>query len=519
MGCVSNFLLSCLPRLFILPPTTAQEKNMNTAIASLMKRMVFCMAIMLALFTSSQALGKTPNIIFIMADDLGYTDVASFGSKYYETPNIDKLAEQGLKLLNHHHCQNCTPTRAALMSGQYGARTGVYTVGGTERFDWSSRPLRPVDNVTHLSLDLDIFPQQIKEAGYATGMFGKWHIGENGDYHPGKRGFDEAIVSAGKHFDFATNPKTDYPEGEYLADFLTDKAVDFITRHKDKPFFLYLPHFGVHSPFQAKRDLISKFKTKPGVDGHNDPTYAAMIYSVDESVGRVMKTLDDLKLADNTVLIFTSDNGGVGGYVREGIKKDGDVTDNAPLRSGKGSLYEGGTREAFVIRWPGITKPKSSCNVPTIHVDIYPTMLELAGASKPMHQLDGESLVKLFRNPDAKLQRDAIFQHFPGYLGAGVDSWRTTPVSLVQIGDWKLMEFLEDGRLELYNLRDDISESKNLANDMPDKAKELHARLVAWRAEVHAPMPTKNEQAGKPVRKAAEKGNGKGKGKNKKKAA
>ena len=413
------------------------------------------------LVTLQAADAKKPNIIFVMADDLGYTDVGCFGTKYYETPNIDRLATQGMKLLSHHHCQNCTPTRAALMSGQYGARTGVYTVGGIDRFDWSKRPLRPVDNVTDLPLDRELFPAKLKAAGYATGMFGKWHIGQRGEYHPSKRGFDEAIVSMGKHFNFETDPKTDYPEGQYLADFLTDKAVDFITRHKDEPFFLYLPHYGVHSPIDAKEDLIAKFKSKTAVDGHKNPTYAAMIYSVDESVGRIMRTLDELKLADNTVLIFTSDNGGVGGYVREGIKKGGDTTDNAPLRSGKGSLYEGGTREPFVVRWPSVTKPGSTCDVPTIHVDIYPTMLELAGAAKPSQTLDGESLVKLFRNPQAKLERDAIYQHFPGYLGAGEDTWRTTPVSLIQVGDWKLMEFLEDGRIELYNLRDDVSESKN----------------------------------------------------------
>ncbi|MCC6511852.1 MAG: sulfatase [Pirellulaceae bacterium] len=465
-----------------------------------------------------------PNIVFIMADDLGYTDVACFGSQYYETPNIDRLATQGMKLLSHHHCQNCTPTRAALMSGQYGARTGVYTVGGIDRFDWSTRPLRPVDNVTNLPLDRDIIAKQLKAAGYTTGMFGKWHIGEQGPYHPGKRGFDEAIVSAGKHFNFATNPKTDYPEGQYLADFLTDKAVDFIKRHKHEPFFLYLPHFGVHSPFDAKADLIEKFKPKPGVGGHKSATYAAMIASVDESVGRVMQTLDEVKLADNTVLIFTSDNGGVGGYNRpNGLERDpglegkekkaktndrdgGGITDNAPLRSGKGSLYEGGTREPFIVRWPGVTKSGSSCNVPSIHVDLYPTLLEIAGAPKPRQVLDGESLVKLFRDPAATLQRDAIFQHFPGYLGSGPGMLRTTPVSLIQSGDWKLMEFFEDGRLELYNLADDIGETKNLAKANPAKAKELHDRLVAWRTEVKAPMPTKNDGA---VAKPKAKGNGK----------
>jgi arylsulfatase A-like enzyme len=469
-----------------------------------------------------------PNIVFIMADDLGYTDAGCFGSKYYETPSIDRLASQGMKLLNHHHCQNCTPTRAALMSGQYGARTGVYTVGGIDRFDWSRRPLRPVDNVTNLPLDRDIIAKQLKAAGYATGMFGKWHIGERGDYFPGKRGFDEAIVSSGQHFDFQTEPKTEYPEGQYLADFLTDKAVDFITRHKDGPFFLYLPHFGVHSPHQAKPELVEKFKSKPGVGGHNNPTYAAMIASVDESVGRVMQTLDDLKLMDNTVLIFTSDNGGVGGYNRpDGLQRDpgseakgkkangadadgGGITDNDPLRSGKGSLYEGGTREPFLVRWPGVIQAGSTCNVPTIHVDIFPTFLEIASAPKPRQVLDGESLTVLFRDSSAKLQRDAIFQHFPGYLGSGPGLWRTTPVSLIQSGDWKLMEFLEDGRLELYNLKDDIGETKNLVKDAPDKAKELHERLLAWRADVKAPMPTKNDGES-----ATPKTKGKGKGKKK----
>ena len=457
------------------------------------------------------ATSAKPNIVYILADDLGWTDTATYGSKYYETPNIDRLASQGLKLTRYHNCQNCQPTRAALMTGQYGARTGVYTVGGVERFEWQSRPLRPVDNVEELPLDRSTIAQQLKAAGYATAMFGKWHLGSNGEHHPSKRGFDEAIVSMGVHFDFNTNPKTDYPKGTYLADFLTEKAVDFIKRKKDAPFFLYLPHFGVHSPHQAKADIIEHFKPKPAVGGHNNPTYAAMIASVDESVGRVMKTLDELGLAENTVVIFSSDNGGVGGYERDGVQ-GGSVTDNAPLRSGKGSLYEGGTRDPFVVRWPGVTKPGSTCDVPTIHVDVFPTFLEIAGAAKPKQVLDGESMVKLFRDPGATLQREAIFQHFPGYLGAGGGTWRTTPVGLIEVGDWKLMEFFEDGRLELYNLHDDIGESKNLAKEMPDKTKELHGKMVAWREAIHAPMPTKNDAIAAPD-SPKKKGKGKGKAK------
>ena len=456
----------------------------------------------LAWLIPAMALGATqPNIVFILADDLGYTDLGCFGSGYYETPNIDKLAGQGAKLTCHHHCQNCTPTRAALMSGQVGARTGVYTVGGIDRFDWQSRPLRPVENVTQLPLDRDTIAQQLKKAGYATGMFGKWHIGQNGPYHPSKRGFDEAVVTMGKHFNFETSPPMDYPKGQYLADFLTDKAVDFIGRNKAKPFFLYLPHFGVHSPHDAKPELVAKFKNKKPVGGHGNPVYAAMIASVDESVGRVMRALQDHQLADNTVLVFVSDNGGVGGYVREGIKADGkDITDNAPLRSGKGSLYEGGTRVPLIVRWPGVVKAGGSVSVPTIHVDVYPTLLEIAKAPKPRQVLDGQSLVPLLRDSEAKLGREAIYQHFPGYLGSGPGKWRTTPVSTVQAGDWKLMEFLEDGHLELYNLGDDLGESRNLAGAMPEKAAELRLKLLAWRKEVKAPMPGKN-QAGKPGQK------------------
>jgi arylsulfatase A-like enzyme len=475
------------------------------------------------------AADRPPNIIFVLADDLGWTDVGCFGSKYYETPNLDRLAAQGMRLTNHHHCQNCAPTRSALLSGQYGARTGTYTVGSIGRFNWQSRPLRPVDNVTKLSLDRDTFADQLKAAGYATGMFGKWHLGGTPEYHPAKRGFDEAIESEGRHFDFETKPKTEYPKGQYLADFLTDQAVGFIQRHQAKPFLLYLPHFGVHSPFQAKPELVAKFKGKPGVGGHNSPTYAAMIASVDESIGRVMAKLEELKLADNTVFIFASDNGGVGGYDRpDGLIREpgkeakgkkakagddedgGGITDNTPLRSGKGSLYEGGVRVPFIVRWPGKIPAGAALGTPTAHVDLFPTLLELSGAAKPRQPLDGESLVPLLLGKSPTLKRDAIFQHFPGYLGSGPGLWRTTPVSLIQQGDWKLMEYLEDGHLELYNLKDDLGETKNLATANPDKAKELHERLIAWRKETKAPMPTPNKPGADEAAPAAKK-TGKGK--------
>jgi arylsulfatase A-like enzyme len=211
-----------------------------------------------------------------------------------------------------------------------------------------------------------------------------------------------------------------------------------------------------------------------------------------------MAVLDELKLADNTVLIFSSDNGGVGGYVREGLKKAGDVTDNAPLRSGKGSLYEGGIRVPFLVRWPGVTKAGSACDVPVQHVDVFPTLVELAGARRPGQTLDGESLVGLLRDPKSRLGRDAIFQHFPGYLGIQGNNWRTTPVGVVHSGHWKLMEFYEDHRLELYHLKDDPGERRNLAAEQPDKAGELQVRLAAWRKEVGAKMPTPHKAGRKP---------------------
>lgn len=451
---------------------------------------------------------RAANIVLILADDLGYTDLACYGSTYYETPHLDRMAAQGLRFTEGYTCgPNCQPTRAALMSGQYGPRTGVYTVGSIERFNWRSRSLRPADNVQQLPLQKVTLAQALKRAGYATALFGKWHLGQQDTHHPGKRGFDEAIVSMGRHFDFATTPKVSYPPGTYLADFLTDKAVDFMRRHTGKPFFLCLHHFGVHSPHEAKKEVIAKFKPMSPASGHRDPTYAAMIASVDESVGRVLAVLDELKIADNTLVIFTSDNGGVGGYALAGInKKSGGITDNLPLRDGKGMLCEGGVRVPYVARWPGKV-PAGTCDQPINSVDLYPTLLELAGAKAPAnYALDGVSYASLLTSGGkAALKRDAIYWHFPGYLGAGVGGWRTTPVGSIRAGDWKLLEFFEDGRLELYNLRQDVGEKNNLAKQLPDKVKELHGKLVAWRKDIKAPMPTPHKPDGSPAPKPKKK--------------
>ncbi|MGC1274053.1 MAG: sulfatase [Planctomycetaceae bacterium] len=436
---------------------------------------------------------EPPNVVFILADDLGWTDLGCQGSEYYETPNIDRLAAEGVRFTNGYSCgPNCQPTRAALMSGQYAPRTGVYTVGNVDRFNWQSRSLRPVENVTKLSPEIVTVGEAMKSAGYATGYFGKWHLGDDPQHHPSAQGFDEAIVSSGKHFDFKTTPKTDYPEGTYLADFLTDNAVDFLERHKDGPFYLQLAHFGVHSPYEAKPELIAKFKDKPPAGGHHDPVYAAMIASVDESVGRVLATLDELGIAENTLVIFTSDNGGVGGYEREGLnKKRGDKTDNAPLRGGKGMLYEGGIRVPYLFRWKGAIDGGRTTDRPINSVDLYSTLLDLTGADKPDQPLDGESYLAVLKGDESA--RGPLFWHFPGYLGMGKDQWRTLPVGAIRDGDWKLLEFFEDGRLELYNLKDDPGETNNLAEEQPDRAKALQKRLAQWRESAGAEMPTRHE--------------------------
>ena len=435
---------------------------------------------------------ERPNVIFILADDLGWTDLGCQGSAYYETPHLDRLAAEGLRFTHGYTAgPNCQPTRAALMSGQYGPRTGIYTVGGTNRFDTSARPLAPVENVTKLAPAKVTVAEAVRAAGYRTGMFGKWHLGEDPEHHPSAQGFDEAIVSMGTHYGFKTNPKAETQPNEYLADFLTDRAVDFLERHRDEPFFLYLPHFGVHSPYQAKPEWKAHFQDKPAAGGHHDPTYAAMIASVDESVGRILKTLDELGLAEKTLVIFSSDNGGVGGYERAGVRKAGDVTDNAPLRGGKGMLYEGGVRVPYLFRWKGVIPPGQTCDTPIHSVDLFPTLLELTGATPPKDQpLDGVSYLGLLQSGGkGSLSRDALYWHFPGYLGAGADSWRTLPVAAVRQGDWKLLEFMEDRRAELYNLRDDPGQQTDLAAELPEERDRLLEKLHAWQQDVGAKFP------------------------------
>lgn len=380
------------------------------------------------------------------------------------------------------------------MSGQYAPRTGIYTVNTLERGEAVDRRMNVPANTSKLPLDKFILPQALKAAGYATGMFGKWHLGNDGGHHPLQRGFDEALVSDSKHFNFTTIPPAEYPEGQYFADFVTDRAVDFISRHREKPFFLYVPHFAVHTPIQGKADYVAAWEKKPAKGTHWNPTYAAMIQSVDESVGRIMAKLEELKLANNTVIIFSSDNGGLGGYHRtEPPSEKKGFTDNTPLRGGKGTLYEGGIRVPFIARWPGRIPAGSTSEIPVAHVDVYPTFLALAGGTpRAGYTLDGTSFAGVLKNPTAALNREAIFWHFPGYLESYVHDrgWRTSPVGAIHAGDFKLLEFFETGAVELYNLRTDIGETRNLASENPGQTQQLRTQLAAWRTRIGADMPT-----------------------------
>lgn len=420
------------------------------------------------------ARSSKPNFVFFLIDDLGWKDLGFAGSTFYETPRIDKLAGEGVVFTSaYSNAPNCAPTRACLMSGRYGPRHGVYTVGTPERGAAKRRKLVPTPNTTQLGSEHVTIAEALKPAGYTCACIGKWHLGTKAPYRPQDRGFDVVHERNGRgHFT---------KDGAYLTDRFADRAVAFIEANRDRPFFLYLSHHAVHTPIQAKPELIEKYKRKPSAGGHHDPTYAAMIESVDHSVGKVLDTLETLKLSDNTVVFFFSDNGGHANY-----------TAMEPLRGSKGTLYEGGIRVPAIVRWPGRVEPGRTCDAPIIGIDFYPTLLDMAGAARPAgHPLDGETLVPLLHGKE--LKRRAIFWHFPAYLEPYNDSqwpWRTTPAGAVRQGDWKLIEYFEDRRVELYNLKDDIGETKDLAAEMPDRAAELRNTLVRWRGRLNAPVPS-----------------------------
>ncbi|MEX0313709.1 MAG: sulfatase [Allomuricauda sp.] len=452
---------------------------------------LFCLFSLL----TSCAQEEKPNFIVFFVDDLGWNDVGYMGSKYYETPNIDQMAREGMVFTNAYaNAPNCAPSRAALLSGQYAPRHGVYTVGRPDRGNAENRMLIPHPNKTELSGEIVTMAEALKAFGYTNAHIGKWHLGNRDATRPEAQGFDINIAGnelghPKSYFSPYKNPDlSDGKDGEYLTDRLTNEALDFIEDNKDGPFFVYFAHYAVHTPIQAKSEIISKYKDKKPHLGQDNPSYAAMVESMDQSIGRILQTLKKLKLDKNTLVLFFSDNGGHGG-----------ITNHAPLKGSKGMLYEGGIREPMIAWWPKKIEPNSKSDEVVIGTDFYPTLVSLAGGNPKDYPIDGEDLTPLFFQKK-NLEREAVYWHFPAYLEgyhgikqeeALTRGWRAVPSGAIRKGDWKLIEDFEDGRVQLYNIKEDISENTDLSATHPEKKEELWKDLKNWRKRINAPVPTK----------------------------
>ncbi|MEQ8789222.1 MAG: sulfatase [Pirellulaceae bacterium] len=450
------------------------------------------------------------NFVFFLVDDLGWTDLGCFGTSFYETPNVDRLAAGGMRFTSAYAaCPVCSPTRSSILTGKYPVRTSITDYinpgGANQPQKWSrNTPLLPApysDRLAHKEVTL---AETLKQQGYATFFAGKWHLGPEG-FWPEDQGFDVnkgGIERGGpyggkRYFSPYGNPRLeDGPDGEHLPDRLATETSKFIEANRDKPFLAYLSFYSVHTPLMARADLKAKYEEKRkklpedkpiwGEEGarkvrlvQEHAVYAGMVEAMDAAVGKVLDTLDRLKLADNTVVIFMSDNGGLS-------TSEGHPTSNLPLRAGKGWMYEGGIREPMIVRAPGVTEPGSVCDSPVISTDFYPTMLELGGLPLVEQQhVDGRSFAPLLRGESQ--DRGAMFWHYPHYGNQG-----GSPSAAIRDGDWKLIEFFEDGRHELYHLADDLGEQQDLAAKQPERVKEMAARLHAWQKETGAVFPAKN---------------------------
>lgn len=453
---------------------------------------------------------KKPNIVMVLIDDMGWRDLQCFGSTFYETPNIDALAAEGTVFTQAYaSCPVCSPSRASLMTGKYPARVGLtHYIGG---HDWGK--LMEVPYVDHLPLEEYTLPKALRDAGYHTWSVGKWHLGEK-EYYPEHQGFEVNVggCSWGHPHDgyFAPwgieNLPSDVPEGTFLTDYLTDRAVELIQNKDDAPFFLYWSHYAVHTPIQAKPEDLARFEEKsrrmkldqvnPYVEGEHFPCwhkrkervlrrlvqsdvpYAALIWNLDQNVGRLVQALKDCGEYENTIIVFTSDNGGL-------ATAEGSPTCNAPLSEGKGWGYEGGVRVPLIVAGPGIAAHRW-CDIPTTTPDWYPTFLELAGLPpQPQQHQDGVSIAPLLRGET--MEERPLFWHYPHYGNQGGQ-----PMAAVRRGNYKLLKFFEDNHTELYDLSQDIAESFNLTSELPDLARELETLLDAWIQEVGGIVPQPN---------------------------
>lgn len=451
------------------------------------------------------AAAARPNILFILMDDMGWTDAGVLGSDFYETPNIDRLVGQGMRFNAAYSCgSNCTPTRASLMTGLYTPQHGIYSVPSVEqRGEAAAGRLRAIASRDELPASFQTVAETLRAAGYATFHGGKWNLGA-GATGPEAQGFDvnigggvDGAPPGGSYFAPWKMPGLENaPAGAHLGDYVTDRAIEFVTRKHSAPFFAHVSYYDVHTPLQAKPELLKKYEDKLARNAaagkttvHHRAVYAAMLETADTNIGRLLHALEASGQARNTIVIFTSDNGGFGG-----------ATSMRPLRGVKGMFYEGGIRVPLAIVWPGRVAAGSVSETPVISVDFYPTLMELAGIkSDPALGLAGVSLRPLLDGSAQVLAREAIFWHFPGYLSrvpkgferdAHVPGWRATPSGAIRAGDWKLIEYFEDNTVELFNLAEDIGEQHDLSAARPDKARELQAKLAQWRATTGAAVPT-----------------------------
>ena len=457
----------------------------------------------------NRAASPRPNFIFFLVDDLGWADLGTYGSRFHETPNIDALAASGMKFEQAYAAGSvCSPTRASIMTGRHPVRVDITDwIPGMEASRAPKPRFQQVTDADHLALEEVTLAEALRETGYQTFFAGKWHLGGDG-FLPTDQGFD---INIGGH-DKGSPPGGYYApyrnpylqakeEGEYLTERLTEESVRFLEkRDAARPFLLYLAYYNVHTPIQAYRKRVGHFEEKATAmfDGPADvlaerrgksrtrqdrPDYASMVAAVDDSVGAILKSLEDLALADNTVVFFFSDNGGLCTVGNPG------PTTNLPLRSGKGWLYEGGIREPLLVRAPGLTRPGSSCRAPVVSMDFFPTMLELAGLPlRPELHADGQSLVPFLRGRAPVVERTLCW-HYPHYHGS---TW--TPGAAIRDGDWKLIEFYEFDEVELYNLHDDPREQDELGATNPAKRDELWARLRRWQERLGARMPALNPE-------------------------
>lgn len=443
---------------------------------------------------------EKPNIIFILADDLGWADLPVYGNTFNEAPNLDILAKEGIRFTNAYAaCPVCSPTRASIMSGQYPARVGIIDfITGHWRPD--EKVIVPQNRTQYLPAEIYTIGEAMKDAGYITGYFGKWHLGSKEQHHPSNQGFDVAYEYAGGgYYNPRFRPEIKIDSSKRLSELLTDYGIDFIEKNQNEPFFLFLAHYDVHVQLDADSALIQKYLNKEKFNDYpGNAVYAAMIGHLDNSVGRIIRKLDELELSNNTVVIFFSDNGGlISRFDKMPLLAkskqpvyNGDTllyiaTSNKPLRAEKGTVFEGGIREPLIVKWPDKIPADTKSDAIVSSVDFFPTLVELAGGTLPEQQvIDGKSIIPELMNDEYNTER-AIFWHYPVYH-------HDVPASAIRKGDWKLIHNLVDNSLQLYNLSNDIGETNNLAELNKKKTNELYQLLEEWRKDTKAELPVEN---------------------------